>query len=212
MNIKENITSSILAMIQDNVLDLNEEIKILNIYYDVEISIDALKKNYKNLTIVNFKIEDPYTIHLNCDEKFNYIIFNEVIEKLVNYNSFLNNLKNHLEDDGTIICSIPNIMNRSVLKDILNGKFTYSDDGILNKNNLRFFTLEEIRSLFDKEKYDLKNIVAIMSNTTEEENKFIDDLCLLTSEKLKINFTSNYFIVMASKKVNKTLFDYVLNP
>ena len=211
MNINENITSNILTIIKDNTIDFNEDFKILNIYYDVLLPIDTLKEEYKNLTIVNYKIQDPYTIDLDCDEKFNYIIFNEVIEKIVNYNSFLNNLKKYLEHNGKIICSIQNIMSRDVLKDVLNGRFTYTNEGILNKSNLRFFTLEEIRRLFDKERYDLNNILAIMNNPTKEEEEFINDLCNITSEKLKINFSANSFILSASKKINKTLFDYVLN-
>ncbi|MGL4914182.1 MAG: hypothetical protein ACRC3Y_17300 [Romboutsia sp.] len=212
MNINENITSNILEAIKNNTTDCNENFKILHVYYDVQIPVDILKNEYENVSITNYKIDNPYTDDLHCDEKFDYIIFNEVIEKLVDYNAFLNNLKNYLEYDGKIICGIQNIMNRNVLKNILNGKFTYCDSGILNKSNLRFFTLDEIRRLFNKEKYDLNNIIAIMENPTKEEEEFITDLCSITNEVLKINFTANSFVINASKKINKTLFDYVLNP
>ncbi|MGL4910912.1 MAG: hypothetical protein ACRC3Y_00640 [Romboutsia sp.] len=212
MNINENIISNILQLLKNNTPDNNENFKILNIYYELPIPMDILKEEYKNVSITNYKIEDPYTCDILCDEKFDYIVFNEVVEKLIDYNKFLNNLKSCLEYDGRLICGIQNIMNRNILKTILNGRFTYSDKGILNKSNLRFFTLEEIRTLFNKEMYDINNIIAIMENPTSEEEEFINELCSITNEKLKVNFSANSFIISASNKINKTLFDYVLNP
>lgn len=50
-------------------------------------------------------------------------------------------IANHLEKDGNVIVSIPNVRNINVLSQlIVRGKWEYSDDGILDKTHLRFFT------------------------------------------------------------------------
>lgn len=213
MDINENILLNILNIIKDDNKDTLKNIKILNAFYENELPLSNLKEEYNNIEIFNFKLEDcDINSLLNYkDEKFDYIILVDVIEKLRNPNEFINNIKDNINSQGKLICNSLNLMNRSVVKNMLGGKFTYSDSGILNKSNLRFFTLNEINALLDKEGYDLKQILAIVTNSTKEEDDFVKCLCDITNEGLKLNYNTYSYIISTSPKVAKTLYDYVLN-
>jgi 2-polyprenyl-3-methyl-5-hydroxy-6-metoxy-1,4-benzoquinol methylase len=79
---------------------------------------------------------------------FDCIIFNDVLEHLVDPCKALSNCEALLNDRGVIIASIPNvryfdnIWNLLVLK-----KWEYTDWGILDKTHLRFFTRQSIEDM-----------------------------------------------------------------
>jgi len=83
---------------------------------------------------------------------FDYIIFGDVLERLINPYKVLNQYKKLLKDDGYIVASIPNIKYFSVLlKLVIFDEFRYTDCGILDKSHLRFFTKKEIIKMFKNE-------------------------------------------------------------
>ncbi|MEF9991457.1 MAG: methyltransferase domain-containing protein [Romboutsia sp.] len=217
MSINDNIMSNISNIIEGRNTDYNKPVRILNVFYEFKLPIGILKEKYKNIEIIDYKlanhsVEDMSIFGIGQTEDFDYIILFETLEKLINPDIFLKNIKKYLKSTGNIICSIPNIMYKNVLNDLLVGKFTYCKEGILNKSNLRFFTLEEVRRLLDKEKYNIDQIMAIITSSTQEDVELVDKLCNLSSnDELRMNFNSYSYIISVSKKANKTLYDYVLN-
>lgn len=214
MDINENILTNIINKIRDDYKDKNVNLKILNVFYDKSLEIYKLEEEYKNARILNLKIDsiDTKDIKEYSYEEFDYILIFDTLEKLISPDIFLKNMKKYMKNDGNLICSIPNIMHKSVLKDLLVGKFTYSDSGILNKNNIRFFTLEEMMKLFNNEGYSLKPTLAVLIDSTKEDEQFVDNLCKITNDNLRLNFNSYSYLITATKKITKTLYDYVLNP
>ena len=79
-----------------------------------------------------------------------YIILADVIEHLHNPEETLARLIPYLKKDGSFLCSIPNLMHMSVISPLLQGRFDYTEAGILDKTHLRFFTLDSIVKLFQK--------------------------------------------------------------
>lgn len=94
---------------------------------------------------------------------FDCIFFNDVLEHMIDPYYVLLKIKSKLVDDKSIIVSsIPNIRNYYVLKDLLiNKKFTYVDEGILDKTHLRFFTKNSIILMFEKLGYKILKIQGI---------------------------------------------------
>lgn len=83
---------------------------------------------------------------------FDYIIFGDILEHLINPKKILNQYKMFLKDDGYIIASIPNIKYFNILlRLIIFDEFKYVDEGILDKSHLRFFTKKEIKKMFQSE-------------------------------------------------------------
>ena len=70
----------------------------------------------------------------------------------------LDHLKPLLSSGGCIIATVPNVTHASVLLELLAGKFIYRDLGLLDRNHLRFFTLETITELFESAGYRLEHL------------------------------------------------------
>ena len=75
--------------------------------------------------------------------KFDYIIFGDVLEHLKNPAGAISYCKGLLAPEGKVIASIPNLMHYSVLQRLLNGYFSYSDIGLLDRTHIHFFTYYE---------------------------------------------------------------------
>lgn len=82
------------------------------------------------------------------DEKFDVIIFGDVLEHLITPKEILIKMKYLLNDNGYILASIPNIAHISVALELLEGKFEYRSLGLLDDTHLRFFSKENIQRLF----------------------------------------------------------------
>ena len=87
---------------------------------------------------------------------FDCIVLNDILEHLVDPYSLLVELKNKINQNGIIVCSIPNIRYFHVLKElILEKQFRYKDLGVLDRTHLRFFTYESIKEMFKNLHYEI---------------------------------------------------------
>jgi 2-polyprenyl-3-methyl-5-hydroxy-6-metoxy-1,4-benzoquinol methylase len=82
------------------------------------------------------------------DERFDVILAGDFLEHLARPLELLQDLRRYLSEEGYVVASIPNIAHGSVRLSLLQGKFEYTDVGILDRTHLRFFTLESILRLF----------------------------------------------------------------
>lgn len=74
-------------------------------------------------------------------ERFDLILCLDVLEHLYDPWSLIEKLSGLLSPGGRLVASIPNIRHISVLVPLLlQGEWTYSERGILDKTHLRFFT------------------------------------------------------------------------
>ena len=133
--------------------------------------------------------------------KFDYIIFGDVLEHLHNPSDVINRCRHILKDHGKIISSIPNLMHYSVLYQLINGNFTYTDTGLLDKTHIHFFTYNEIVRLYDENGYKILSMNASMNVNENNKNvtDFIDSLCELSDHKNKQLFEAFQYITLAEK-------------
>ena len=80
-------------------------------------------------------------------KKFDYIIFADVLEHLLNPEKVLVEAKKLLKDDGSILISLPNIAHNSVIIQLLNNQFIYQSTGILDFTHVRHFTFNEVEKM-----------------------------------------------------------------
>ncbi|MEI7826722.1 MAG: class I SAM-dependent methyltransferase [Euryarchaeota archaeon] len=111
-------------------------------------------------------IGDVETIDLpHTENYFDYILFGDVLEHLIDPRRVLHRFKSLLRDDGYIIASIPNIKHYDVLlRLIFFDEFQYTDDGILDRSHLRFFTKKEILKMFADEKLEVVDLIPVDGN------------------------------------------------
>lgn len=77
---------------------------------------------------------------------FDYIIFADVLEHIVNPDEVLRRARDYLADQGSILLSVPNIAYWQIRLRLLFGNFNY-DHPLTDGGHLRFFTLSSIRKL-----------------------------------------------------------------
>lgn len=123
------------------------------------INIANKEKCYKK--IYNFDIADrtgnEFELFVADNLKFDYIIFSDVLEHLINPADTLLFFLKSLNEKGKILISLPNISHYDIINGLLNDKFNYSDMGILDNTHLRFFTKYSFAEYIDSinKKYKL---------------------------------------------------------
>ncbi|WP_091926546.1 class I SAM-dependent methyltransferase [Methylobacterium sp. yr668] len=92
------------------------------------------------------------------NEKFDYILFADVLEHLVDPAEMLREVKNSLAPDGRVLASIPNVAHWTVRAQLLFGNFNYKPTGIMDATHLRWFTRRSVRHLFEAAGYEVEDI------------------------------------------------------
>lgn len=110
---------------------------------------------------------------------FRYIIFGDVLEHLRNPFEVLVYCRELLCEGGSVIASIPNLMHISVMEQLLQGNFTYTETGLLDKTHIHFFTYYEIVRMFAKAGYRISALNSISMPVGQKQQQLIDSLLAL---------------------------------
>lgn len=141
--------------------------------------VTIVEKDYESFSIAKQYSVNSYNLpveEFDTTEKFDYIIFADVLEHLFDPESALTKAKSYLNDTGSIWISIPNIAHNSVLIDLYQNKFEYRKTGLLDDTHIRFFTRTSLDSMVERcglsvvNKIDLLNAV----ENTEFGNRYED--------------------------------------
>jgi len=97
-------------------------------------------------------------LDVELPEVFGVILCGDVLEHMTNPEAVLQKLKRHLTSTGHLVVSLPNVAHGSVRLSLLEGKFTYGKEGLLDATHLRFFTLDSIRELFNRNGFEIQNL------------------------------------------------------
>lgn len=82
------------------------------------------------------------------DKRFDVVLCLDVLEHLVEPLDTLRRLRELLTPTGIVVASIPNVTHAAVRLQLLDGKFTYTETGLLDRTHVRFFDRTEVESLF----------------------------------------------------------------
>jgi 2-polyprenyl-3-methyl-5-hydroxy-6-metoxy-1,4-benzoquinol methylase len=91
-------------------------------------------------------------------ERFDVIILGDVLEHLKHPEMVLRKLRNYLQPAGYLVLSLPNVAHASVRLALLSGDFNYSEEGIIDRTHLRFFTLATIVALSREAGYQIREL------------------------------------------------------
>lgn len=182
-------------------------------YVGIEINEESAKEAKKKLDRVI--VADVEKICLEKiglgPESFDYIIYGDVLEHLYDPWTILHEHKKYIKDEGYIIASIPNIRNIAIIDGLLNGRWTYRDEGILDSTHLRFFTLYEVKQMVTKCGYkiiEINNMINPMFDEKKLQGSINIDLPKMiiknVSKEEALELQTIQFVVKA-KKVKMTL-------
>lgn len=80
--------------------------------------------------------------------RFDVVVVADVLEHLVDPDAALAGLRTRLTADGIVVYSIPHMGHLSVRLDLLEGRFPYTDLGLLDRTHLHFYDRVEVHDLF----------------------------------------------------------------
>lgn len=142
--------------------------------------VDGIDPDQKDTEIARTKLRRVEAITAEDEklyeffpEKYDAILFIDVIEHLANPVEVLERVKNMLKKDGVIIFSIPNMAYVSVRYALLRGEFDYTNTGLLDQTHLHFYTGKYIQKVFNKAGYSIKNFQCSSFTYPEFQSKEI---------------------------------------
>lgn len=107
-------------------------------------------------------IHGRYPEDIPAGTTFDCVVFNDVLEHMVDPIEVLLATHRLLASSGVIVASIPNVRNlRVVGRLLLRGRWDYADVGILDRTHLRFFTRGTMRELFENTGYRVEQLSPI---------------------------------------------------
>jgi len=116
------------------------------IVFGVDISDVAITEAKKHLHAA-CTMDIEYDSFPFDDERFDLIIFGDVLEHLREPSNVLHKFKKYLKPDGRILASIPNVAHIGIRCRLFWGSWNYRPSGILDESHLRFFTLSTAKKL-----------------------------------------------------------------
>lgn len=93
---------------------------------------------------------------------FDCVVFNDVLEHLVDPWAALTHVAPLLNPGGRLVTSIPNIRNIETLHEVVvRGEFRYREAGVLDRTHLRFFTRSSMRELLEQAGFEVQRLEGI---------------------------------------------------
>ncbi len=185
-------------------------VEIKNIYKNAKIYGIENNPAIRNIARNSFFVQelDVENDNLGYNENyFDYIILGDILSNILDPWALLEKLRKFIKIDGYILASIPNIMNVHTLRNLINGEFLYSNNGLQNMRQMRFFTLAEIQNLFNITNYNIFSILAVSDNLSKDDELFIDNLCEIADEDLRNQYKYKEYIVKAGYAVNNETYE-----
>lgn len=93
-------------------------------------------------------VEGFFPAALTSGERFDLICFNDVLEHLLEPDAVLEAARERLTPSGRVLAAIPNITYIPTTVDLLKGRWDYTDDGLLDRTHVRFFTRSTMLEMF----------------------------------------------------------------
>jgi len=161
-----------------------KEKKIAKEAVGIEIEETAAKKAATVLDKVF--VENVETFTIPYKKYFDYVIFADVLEHMLDPWDVLARMQDVLKDDGRVVISIPNIRNMRVLKDlVMDGDWKqHTNSGSTDRTHLRFFTWKTLSEMVNNAGFTVEERSANQTNSWK--HKAFDSLTMQKFADLKI--------------------------
>lgn len=107
--------------------------------------------------VVNAPVEEAFSGDEFKDRAYDVVLFLDVLEHLVDPAAVLDQAIQRLAPGGRVLVSLPNAAHWSMRKELLLGRWRYTDSGLMDRTHLRFFTLATMRELLTGAGLDIQH-------------------------------------------------------
>lgn len=184
------IRTELLSLLANKQIDKSlEPIKILEIGCAAGATLGRLQRLYPKANILGVEkdamcasiakkiapVLEKDIFDVTTDEigTFDYILLGGVLEHVPDAAALLQKVKAFLKPTGTVLASFYNMTHISVLHEMTQGKFQYKENGILDKEHIRFYGVEELLEVFLQQGYTIKNLSFQKKDSTKKEEKLL---------------------------------------
>lgn len=109
---------------------------------------DVAVRHMTNCWVLDIEAPIPAPVSIF---RFDSIVFSHVLEHLRDPADVLTRFAELLDDDGSILIAVPNVLSWRMRWKFLRGRFEYQSSGTLDDTHLRFFTFQTaVKYLFSK--------------------------------------------------------------
>jgi SAM-dependent methyltransferase len=110
-------------------------------------SLEKLKVHARR--IVGADLNDPSWPDIFADEgKFDVVIAADVLEHVLDPLSVLKGMKSLLNENGSVILSLPHIGHSAIIACLMEEDFCYRDWGLLDRTHVQFFGIKNVQALY----------------------------------------------------------------
>lgn len=194
-----------------------ERFSVLEIGCDCGATLLEIKNRFHNVEVYGSEINETAVqiashvaddvIKNNIEDKnlsfpqnkFDYILFGDVLEHLHNPLETLIYCTHFLREGGKIIASIPNVMHISVMEQLLQGDFTYTEVGLLDRTHIHMFTYNEIVHMLDLAGYKICDMKGSYLPIDDRQNELIGKLLSIDNRAQRFMYETFQYIVKAMK-------------
>ena len=103
--------------------------------------------------------------------KYDFVVCADVLEHLRYPEALLREIPDLLTPSGKLLVSIPNAGYAGLVAELMQGRFEYRDEGLLDRTHLRFFTRHTLTSFLSEESWHVQSIEAIRKELPDSEFK-----------------------------------------
>jgi len=125
----------------------------------VELDPEAAKQAEASCDrVILANVEEDSWIEELGSRQFDVITCADIIEHLRDPDAFLAKIKKLIKPSGFLLVSLPNGAHASLRLELLEGRFTYEDTGLLDRTHLHLFTHQSLRTLFTQAGYKVAEL------------------------------------------------------
>lgn len=120
------------------------------------------------------------------ESSYDVVVIADVIEHLVDGEKTLNSCRRLIKKEGRCVISFPNIAHVSVVGSLLKGRFDYTDEGLLDKTHLRFYTKANLIAMANRCGFSVECLESVIK--LPEDTEMADSLTDLPAETQRLLF------------------------
>ena len=125
------------------------------------------RPHYRRIEVAD--LEQPGWAAAFAQTRYDFIVCADVLEHLRSPATALQACRALLTVDGRVLISVPNAAYCGLVAELLQGDFTYREEGLLDRTHLRFFTRRSLLQFLDGEGWAAEAIEPVERALTESE-------------------------------------------